>query len=216
VANLSAVVTYTGAYVAGMTGDFGTVYPTVTFHTNLLVTAASTFDTEFIGSTAAAMTGDNSSTLPILQQFRTLEFVFATPAFTSYPLEAIIGVSYAAPSTDTLETVVGAAPAATDAQNSPPVNLFEQLLANDKIGIEGLSDQNGSGSALFTEGDSISLYVAYHLTKTREFVIDSTGLTGAVTTIYVGGVTVGGGGPTVNEVSDVVVKNVRWKFVQSA
>ena len=213
--DLSSVVTYAGAYVSGMTADSATTYPTVTFRTDLLVTAAESLDAEFRGSTAAVMEGDNSTVPPILEQFRTLGFQFQAPAFASYPLEAVIGVSYAAAVTTSLSVAVGAPPAPTSAENSAPVNLFEQLLGSDKIGLDGLSDANGTGSASFVEGDSISLYVAYTLTKTREFGVDQSGLTGATHLFTLGGVTINNA-EKLTETSDSVVKNVRWQFVQGA
>lgn len=215
--NLTNVVSYAGAYVAAdYTAGQAVQYPTVTIDIDKLTTAALATDDIFRDKDSADMLAAPNAATPTLQGvFRNHQWVFSTPLFALTPLEAVLSVTYGAITATPLADAVSAGSWGPSAvASNPAVNLFEQCLAAGKVSASTLSDTNATGSASFVNGDSISLYVTYTITKTRSYTADADISGGGTATITVGGVTVGSS-PSV-EVADNVAKVIRWKFVHNS
>jgi len=216
--NLAGVVSYAGAYVVEdyKTGQ-AAQYPSVTILVGRLTTAAAPIDTIFADKDSADLLDAPNAATPTLQGvFRNHSWNFATPVFSASPLEAVLSVTYGAITATPLQSAVASATlwGPTDNGTSAAVNLFEQCLAAGKVEASTLGDKNATGSASFADGDSISLYVTYTLTKTRSYTADSDVSSGGTASITVGGVTVGASAQT--EVAEPVEKKIRWKFVHNA
>jgi len=215
--NLSGVVNYTGAYVAAdYTAGQAAAYPSVTILVGRLTAAAAPIDAVFIDKDSADfLTGLNAATPTLQGVFRNHSWVFPTPLFALNPIEAVLSVTYGAiTATEFDDAVSGGSWGPSSVATNPAVNLFEQCLAAGKVEASTLSDTNGVGSASFVNGDSISLYVTYTLTKTRSYTADPDISGNGTATIMVGDVPVGSA-PSV-EVATPVVKTVRWQFVHDS
>jgi hypothetical protein len=217
--NLSGLVSYSGAYTSAniVTGTTAS-YPLVTINYATLGSLASAIDTTFRDKDAAgeSLPTPNASVPHLQGMFKTLGWSYSTPVFPagSSPVEAVIDVTFGAISATTFVDAIAGGTWSSNGGTSPPVNLFEQCLAAGKISGTALSDANGTGAAVFSPGDSVSVYVSYTLSKRRSYTADSSlSGTSATASITVGGVTVGSS--PVTEDSDNIVKVVRWKFIQS-
>lgn len=218
--NLSDVVSYAGAYV---TADYAlgrvAAYPSVTILVGRLTAAAAPIDAVFRDKDSADYLAAPNDAEPTLQGvFRNHQWDFsaAPPVFSSSPLEAVVSVTYGAIDATPFHIAVASSTlwGPTDVGTSAAMNLFEQCLAAGKVEAGTLSNADATGSASFVDGDSISLYVTYTLTKTRSYTADADVSLGGTATIKVGGVTVGL--TPVTEVAAPIEKKIRWKFVHSA
>jgi hypothetical protein len=217
--NLSNVVSYAGAYV---TADYAlgraAAYPSVTILVGRLTAAAALIDGIFTDKDSADLLDAPNAATPTLQGvFRNHSWVFSdNPVFSSNPLEAVVSVTYGEIDATPFHTAVASSTlwGPTDVGTSAAMNLFEQCLAAGKVEAGTLSNADATGSASFDDGDSISLYVTYTLTKTRSYTADPDLSGGGTATITVGGATVGLTPRT--EVAEPVEKKIRWKFVHSS
>jgi hypothetical protein len=189
----------------------------VTINVGRLTAAAAPIDAVFIDKESADDLAAPNAATPTLQGvFRNHPWVFPTPIFSSNPLEAVVSVTYGAIDATLFETAVESSTlwGPTNVGTSAAMNLFEQCLAAGKVEASTLSNADATGSASFVDGDSISLYVTYTLTKTRSYTADASVSLGGTATITVGGATVGL--TPVTEVATPVEKKIRWQFVHSA
>jgi hypothetical protein len=219
--DLTDLVTYSGAYGStAISGVLTTTYPMVAIDRQKLVDVAASCDAEWRGEEDALDSTGNSAVPTLRGLFKTLDWVYNSPTFTGdQPVEAVIGVTFGALSATTLSEALSAGnPFTNDVQGSAPVNLFEQCLAAGKFsestlgdGSEGLT--GGTGSAEFVEGDSVSIYVSYGLTKTRVYTpdLDNSGVSGGYS-LSVGGVVFSG---ELSDESNEIPQIVRWKFIHT-
>lgn len=211
-ANLASHISYSGAYGTTLINEVLTAssYPTVTFNLPTLVVDASVTEVEFHGD-ALQLSGNNSGVLTLAGMFKNLAGDFGITGATAfsgvYPVEAVVGVSYGAVTADGLTGLVQLETGST--VGSPPVLLWENLLAAGKIPNDTLTDGDSGGNPVFVTGDSLSVFVNYSLAKTRTFVLDGAA-TGSTASFTINGVSIGAG---VSEASELV-KRVEWKFVQ--
>jgi len=222
-ANLGGLVSYSGAYTSAdiVTGRSAS-YPAVTVASSVLSDAAATIDGTFRDKDAAGdvLAAPNTGTPHLQGMFKTLPWVYNTPVFAAgtTPIEAVTAVSFGALTATTFAEAIAdgtwSYAGGTDGSNAA-VNLFEQCLAAGKISGATLNDITGGGSAVFTSGDSVSVYVSYTLTKKRSYTADSNH-SGAGTTVLITVGAVSVGATPVEETADTITKVVRWKFVQSA
>jgi len=214
--NLGSFLTWTGAYISSLNDGTPTkTYPTVTLDTPAMAAAASTLDGDFRDITKDTLTDDLNNTVETLQGiFKTATWAYSSQAFGSadYPIEAVLQVQNGSLTAPTLAVVVGSSADVGTVQGAYPVDLFEQCLAAGKISLGTLNDANGIGSPTFAANDSISLYVTYTLTKTREFVVDQS-ISSGTPSITVGSTTISASG-SATEVSAPINRVVRWKFTQ--
>ncbi len=223
-ADLSGLLTYSGAYTSGdiVTGQ-ATTYPAVTVDSTKLSAAPDlvTTDTLFRNKDAEGLflTGANNITYHLQGLFKTLTWVYDPPAFEegTTPVEAVINVSFGTLTATTFAEAISAGTwtyaGGADASNAA-VNLFEQCLAAGKISGATLNSVNDGGAAVFADGDSVSVYVTYTLTKTRSYTVDPDHSgSGDQVSITVGNVTISD--TTAATESAVVEKTVRWKFVHA-
>ena len=212
-ASLASHISYSGAYGTTLINDVLTAstYPTVTVNLPSLVAAATDLETEFHGS-SQTLSGDQSAVPTLAGMFKSLagQFGASGPAAFGgvYPVEAVVGVTYGAVTADTLTSLVEVE--SSSAGGSPPMLLWENLLAAGKIPNATLTDGNSGGSPEFLAGDSVSVFVSYSLGKTRMFQLDGAA-EGGTGSFSINGVSIGAG---VSEQS-TLVKKVEWKFVQS-
>jgi hypothetical protein len=218
--NLANVVSYDGAYV---TADYAlgraAAYPSVTILVGRLTAAAALIDGIFRDKDSADLLDAPNAATPTLQGvFRNhpWDFSAAPPIFSSNPLEAVVSVTYGAIDATPFHTAVASSTlwGPTVVGTSAAMNLFEQCLAANKVSASTLAGPDAVGSASFVDGDSISLYVTYTLTKTRSYTADADVSAGGTATITVGGANVDLTPKT--EVAAPVEKKIRWKFVHSA
>lgn len=210
--NLASHIAYSGAYGTTLINDVLTAssYPMVTFNLPSLVVDASVTEVEFHGD-ALELSGNNSSILTLAGMFKNLAGDFGITGDAAfggvYPVEAVVGVTYGAVTADGLASLVQVETGST--VGSPPVLLWENLLAAGKIPNATLTDGDGGGNPVFVTGDSLSVFVNYSLAKTRTFVLDGAA-TGGTPSFTINNVPIGAG---VSEASGLV-KRVEWKFVQ--
>lgn len=215
--NLSNVVSYAGAYVtADYAAGRAAAYPSVTILVGRLTAAAAPIDATFTDKDSADLLDASTPTLQGVFRNHPWDFSAAPPIFSSNPLEAVVSVTYGAITATPFHTAVASSTlwGPTDSGTSAAMNLFEQCLAANKVSASTLAGPDAVGSASFVDGDSISLYVTYTLTKTRSYTADADVSLGGTATISVGGATVGL--TPLTEVAAPVEKKIRWKFVHSA
>lgn len=217
-ANLGSFLTWSGAYTSELKDNqLVKTYPLVKLDTPAMAVAALSIDEEFRDVDSDKLTSTGNGNVESLQRiFKEAAWVYPTKVFldAELPIEAVVAVENGALTATTLAAVLGSTAEENDVQGSHPVDLFEQCLAAGKIPAAQLNDKNGSGAATFANGDSISLYVTYTITKTRKFEVDSDVQNGGAATITVAGVTITRGQEK-EEVADPEVRVVRWKFTQS-
>lgn len=217
-ANLSGLVSYSGAYSSSTIDSvLVTTYPTVAIDHTVLTSHAAAQDLEFLDKDLDLMTAANSSVSTLQGLFKTLDWTYVTQVFGELPVEAVTNVVFgtitATTLVDCLADTASVGGFSSSVQGSAPVNLFEQCLAAGKISSTTLSDVNSSGSAAFSTGDTVSIYVTYSLTKTRKFIPDSDVSSGGSAKFTLGGVTITGDGQ--EQESEVYERIVRWKFIQT-
>jgi hypothetical protein len=215
---LADFISYSGAYGATLINNVMTkTYPMVVVDLPGLVATASVIEAGFTGTNLKLATPNGDvDTLAGMFKTRANEFTPIIPSGGAplfggdYPIEAIVGVTFGDLAADGLVALVGS-PASSDVEGTPPVLLLENLLAAGKISAATLKDGGGTGRPTFMMGDSLSVFVRYTLSKTREFEIDSAG-TDNTATFSLGGTTITAG--TNASESSQLVKMVEWKFNQ--
>lgn len=219
--NLASFIEYSGAYGTTLINDVlvASSYPTVSVYLPQLVAGASGLEADFHG--AGVTFNDHAAVQQktLAGMFKNLAGDFGisgAAAFSgSYPVEAVVGVSYGAVTADGLTSLVS--PETGSTGGSLPVVLWENLLAAGKISDATLTDGDGggggggTGSPDFAQGDSLSVFVRYTLAKERLFVLDGAG-GGATASFTINGVSIGSTG---EQEFSTLEQTVEWKFMQT-
>lgn len=191
--NLNTLLTYTGAYSQVLKDDkLVKSYPTITVSFDDLKTAASSIDSEWrsLNSPDLLTSAGNTGVTSLQGHFNNDAWVYASPIFgDALPIESVVKVEKKAIVCDSLSTILDSS-VGTDQYAE---DLFEQMLAAGKFPKAALDDgnnaslpSNGSGSGVFSTGDSFSVYVTYTLTKTRKFSLDAVQGNGSAQIIFNG------------------------------
>lgn len=129
------------------------------------------FVKKYTTGTAPTFTDDDAVTKDSVQKLLYNLMPASASIIDDIPFEAITKVAVTIPDVDSLASKLVAA-AATDDQASPQFNLFEAAIAAGRAPVEGSADDN-AGKLAFADGDSISIFVRYALSKTRTVEIDA-------------------------------------------
>ena len=215
--DLGSFLTWSGAYTSELKdGTLLKSYPLVKLNTPVMAAQAAVIDEKFRHKDYDILDAPNGHVETLQGIFKNATWVYADPVFTDtdLPIEAVVQVENGALTATTLSGALG--PHDEDnTQGSHPVDLFEQCLAAGKIPAVQLNPANGTGSPVFSSGDSISLYVTYTIIKTRKFQVDDDVKNGGTASITVGNVTISSSGGPKEELADSQVRVVRWKFTQN-
>lgn len=231
VAELNSILTYSDQWTPGTgpgaaSGEQPLPAPKVNFHDVALSLRSLALQDAFTAPGAAGvamptMTDDSGdNTLKTLQNY----FVNDTFSWSAYsdgaehvaatdlnaiPVENVTKVLIKNVSCDPLVDILPGASGSGSAVEDVDMNtgmdyardLFEQAVAAGKV--------PGGGSTAFTEGDSITVYVSYTLTKSKTFLLDSVQGSG-VAKFKIAGTDIEV--PNATTLSGTEVRTIAWQF----
>lgn len=172
----------------------------------------------------AMFTDDAATSLETMQQWIAYVPPPATSDIEKIPFEAIIKVVPGAVTAGKLgdSARLGASPVVVGngdagAHASDVMNLFEQALAAGRATESANGDVGaaGAGKLEFVNGDSITVYVTYTISKTVRVEIDTLNRTGSAQYQIPGGALIDASTPLEESTAnaDKVVKTVAYKFL---
>lgn len=217
--NLNTLLTYTGAYSQKLKDDkLSKTYPSnITVSFTDLKTAAAPIDLEWRSlNSPECLSSTGNTTVKTLQgHFNEDTWDYSSPIFgDALPIESVVKVEKKAISCDTLSTILDRSVSA----GRYAEDLFEQMLAAGKFPASELDQSgnativtNGSGSGVFSSGDTFSVYVTYNLKKTRKFLLDTVEGNGSAQITF-NGITLTS---TESEESAEMSHIVEWRFVHT-
>jgi hypothetical protein len=134
-------------------------------------TVETKFVKKYTTGTAPTFADDAAATIDSVQKLLYNLMPASASIIDDIPFEAITKVAVSTPTVDSLASKLVAA-AATDVKTSPQFNLFEAAIAAGRAPVEKTADDN-AGKLALQNGDSISVFVRYALSKGRTVVVDA-------------------------------------------